>query len=154
MEPTLWSDQSSLPDTTKQMDNQTCKARTWVIMQRLLHGLGTQVLGHVQVASPQAPFFPKVPICSLPPPPSFKDKVKVFVHIKRSVPWWTGIWLSWRQRGRPQPRVLQGLWHMGPTRMTKKIMWLEWFEFLVWFGKFWYFGNFGNFGQFGHFKVN
>ena len=41
-------------------------------MQRLLHGLGTQVLGHVQVASPQAPFFPKVPICS--PPPPFKVK--------------------------------------------------------------------------------
>ena len=58
---------SSLPDTIEQVDNQTCKARTWVTMQRLLHGLGTQVPGHVQVASPQAPFFPKVPICSSPP---------------------------------------------------------------------------------------
>ena len=37
----------------------------------------TQVLGHVQVASPQAPFFPKVPICS-PPPPPFKVEVKGF----------------------------------------------------------------------------
>ena len=55
---------SSLPDTIEQVDNQTCKARTRVTMQRLLHGLGTQVPGHVQVASPQAPFFPKVPICS------------------------------------------------------------------------------------------
>ena len=50
---------SSLPDTIEQVDNQTCKARTRVTMQRLLHGLGTQVPGHVQVASPQAPFFPK-----------------------------------------------------------------------------------------------
>ena len=45
---------SSLPDTIEQMDNQTCKARTRATMQRLLHGLDTQVLGHVQVASPQA----------------------------------------------------------------------------------------------------
>ena len=67
---------SSLPDTIEQVDNQTCKARTRVTMQRLLHGLGTQVLGHVQVASPQAPFFPKVPICS-PPPPPFEEKVRI-----------------------------------------------------------------------------
>ena len=33
---------SSLPDTIEQVDNQTCKARTRVTMQRLLHGLGTQ----------------------------------------------------------------------------------------------------------------
>ena len=66
---------SSLPDTIEQVDNQTCKARTRVTMQRLLHGLGTQVPGHVQVASPQAPFFPKVPICS---PPPFEEKVGNF----------------------------------------------------------------------------
>ena len=64
---------SSLLDTIEQVDNQTCKARTRVTMQRLLHGLDTQVLGHVQVASPHAPFFPKVPICS---PPPFEEKVK------------------------------------------------------------------------------
>ena len=97
---------SSLPDTIEQVDNQTCKARTRVTMQRLLHGLGTQVPGHVQVASPQAPFFPKVPICS---PPPFEEKVKVFVHMKRSVLWWTGTAVEQRQRGRPQPRVPQGL---------------------------------------------
>ena len=49
---------SSLPDTIEQVDNQTCKARTGVTMQRLLHGLGTQVPGRVQVASPQAPVNP------------------------------------------------------------------------------------------------
>ena len=54
-------------------------------MQRLLHGLGTQVLGHVQVASPQAPFFPKVPICS-PPPSPFKVKVKGFYTHKTFSP--------------------------------------------------------------------
>ena len=67
---------SSLPDTIEQVDNQTCKARTWATMQRLLHDLDTQVLGHIQVASPQAPFFPKLPICS--PPPPFEEKVKIF----------------------------------------------------------------------------
>ena len=75
-------------------------------MQRLLHGLDTQVLGHVQVASPQAPFFPKVPICS---PPLFEEKVKIFVHIKVQSRGGQGQRLSWRQRGRPQPRVPQGL---------------------------------------------
>ena len=64
---------SSLPDTIEQVDNQTCKAGTRVTMQRLLHSLGTHVLGHVQVASPQAPFFPEVPICS---PPPFEEKVR------------------------------------------------------------------------------
>ena len=65
---------SSLPDTIEQVDNQTCKGRTRATMQRLLHGLDTQILVHVQVASPQAPFFPKVPICS---PPPFEEKVKI-----------------------------------------------------------------------------
>ena len=71
---------SSLLDTIEQVDNQTCKARTRVTMQRLLHGLGTQVLGHVQVASPQAPFFPKVP------PPPFEEKVKNFCTHKTFSP--------------------------------------------------------------------
>ena len=66
---------SSLPDTIEQVDNQTCNARTRVTMQRMLHGLGTQVRGHVQVASPQALFFPKVPICS--PPSPFEEKVRI-----------------------------------------------------------------------------
>ena len=57
---------SSLLDTIEQVDNQTCKARTQATKQRLLHDMDTQVLGHVKVASPQAPFFPKVPICSSP----------------------------------------------------------------------------------------
>ena len=78
---------SSLPDTIEQVDNQTCKARTRATMQRLLHGLDTQVLGHVQVASPQAPFFPKVSICSPPPPPHLRKRLKIFVHMKHSVLW-------------------------------------------------------------------
>ena len=53
-------------------------------MQRLLHGLGTQVLGHVQVASSQAPFFPKVPICSLPP--HLRLRLKVFYTHKTFSP--------------------------------------------------------------------
>ena len=75
---------SSLPDTIEQVDNQTCKARTRVTMQRLLHGLGTQVLGHVQVASPQAPFFPKVPICS--PPPHLRKRLEFFCTHKMFSP--------------------------------------------------------------------
>ena len=75
---------SSLLDTIEQVDNQTCKTRTQATMQRLLHGLDTQVLGHVQVASPHAPFFPKVPICSNPPP--FEEKVKNFCTHKMFSP--------------------------------------------------------------------
>ena len=71
---------SFLPDTIEQVDNQTCKARTRVTMQRLLHGLGTQVPGHVQVASPQAPFLPKVPICLPPPPPHLRKRLEFCTH--------------------------------------------------------------------------
>ena len=74
---------SSLRNTIEQVENQTCKARTRVTMQRLLHGLGTQVPGHVQVASPQAPFFPKLPICS---PPPFEEKVGNFCTHKMFSP--------------------------------------------------------------------
>ena len=69
---------SSLLDTIEQVDNETCKARTQATMQKLLHGLDTQVLGHVQVVSPQAPFFPKVPICS--PPPHLRKRLKFCTH--------------------------------------------------------------------------
>ena len=97
---------SSLPDTIKQVDNQTCIARTRATMQRLLHGLDTQVLGHVQVASPPSTILPQSTHLFTPP---FKDKVKIFVHINVQSHGGQGQWLSWRQRGRPQPRVPQGL---------------------------------------------
>ena len=112
---------SSLPDTIKQVDNQTCKARTWATMQRLLHGLDTQVLGHVQVASPQAPFFPKVPICS-PPPPPFKDKVKIFVHIKCSVQWWTGTAVELEAKGQASAQSTTGTVTFGANKKKKKCM--------------------------------
>ena len=108
---------SSLPDTIEQVDNQTCKARTRATMQRLLHGLDTQVLGHVQVASPQAPFFPKVPICS---PPPFKEKVKIFVHIKHSVPWWTGTAVELEAKGQASAQSTTGTVTLGANKRKKK----------------------------------
>ena len=107
---------SSLPDTIEQVDNQTCKARTRVTMQRLLHGLGTQVPGHVQVASPQAPFFPKVPICS---PPPFEKKVKVFVHMKRSVLWWTGTAVELEAKGQASAQSTTGTVTLGAQKKKK-----------------------------------
>ena len=109
---------SSLPDTIEQVDNQTCKARTRVTMQRLLHGLGTQVPGRVQVASPQAPFFPKVPICS--PPPPFEEKVGNFVHIKRSVPWWTGTAVELEAKGQASAQSTTGTVTLGAKKERKK----------------------------------
>ena len=108
---------SSLPDTIEQVDNQTCKARTWATMQRLLHGLDTQILGHVQVASPQAPFFPKVPICS---PPPFEEKVKIFVHIKRSVPWWTGTAVELEAKGQASAQSTTGTVTLRANKKKKK----------------------------------
>ena len=116
MEPTLWSDKSSLPDTIKQMDNQTCKARTRATMQRLLHGLGAQILGHVQVASPQAPFFPKYPFAH----PPFEEKVKIFVHIKRSVPWWTGTAVELEAKGQASAQSTTGTVTLGANKKKKK----------------------------------
>ena len=107
---------SSLPDTIEQVDNQTCKARTRVTMQRLLHGLGTQVPGHVQVASPQAPFFPKVPICS---PPPFEEKVGNFVHIKRSVPWWTGTAVELEAKGQASAQSTTGTVTLGANKKNR-----------------------------------
>ena len=87
-------------------------------MQRLLHGLDTQVLGHVQVTSSQAPFFPKVPIC-LPPPP-FEEKVGIFVHIKRSVPWWTGTAVVLEAKGQASARSATGTVTLGANKKKKK----------------------------------
>ena len=113
---------SSLPDTIEQVDNQPCKARTRATMQRLLHGLDTQVLGHVQVASPQAPFFPKVPICS--PPPPFEEKVKnfffFFVHIKHSVPWRTGTAVELEAKGQASAQRTTGTVTLGANKKKKK----------------------------------
>ena len=117
MEPTLCSDKSSLPDTFKQVDHQTCKARTWATMQRLLHGLDTQVLGHVQVASPQAPFFPKYPFAH---PPPFKDKVEVFVHIKCSVLWWTGTAVELEAKGQASAQSTTGTLGANKKKKEKK----------------------------------
>ena len=47
-------------------------SRTRVTMQRLLHGLGTQVLGQVQVASPCNTIFPPITLCSSPHPSFLK----------------------------------------------------------------------------------
>ena len=109
---------SSLPDTIKQMDNQTCKERTRATMQRLLHGLDTQVLGHVQVASPQVPFFPKVPILLTPLP--FKDKVEIFVHIKHSVPWWTGSAVELEAKGQASAQGTTGTVTLGANKKKRK----------------------------------
>ena len=109
---------SSLPDTIEQVDNQTCKARTRATMQRLLHGLDTQVLGHVQVASPHAPFFPKVPICS--PPPPFEEKIKIFVHVKRSVPWWTGTAVELEAKGQASAQSTTGTETLGANKKKKE----------------------------------
>ena len=110
---------SSLPDTIEQVDNQTCKARTRVTMQRLLHGLGTQVPGRVQVASPQAPFFPKVPICS--PPPHLRKRLEISVHIKCSVPWWTGTAVELEAKGQASAQSTTGTVTLG-AKKEKKIM--------------------------------
>ena len=129
MEPTLSSDKSSLPDTIKQMDNQTCKARTRATMQRLLHGLGTQVLGHVQVASPQAPFFPKVPICW---PPPFEEKVKIFCTHKTFSPvvdrdsGWAG-----GKGASLSPKYHRECDIGANKKKKKKIMIHEWFGILI-----------------------
>ena len=108
---------SSLPDTIEQVDNQTCKARTRVTMQRLLHGLGTQVPGHVQVASPQAPFFPKVPICS---PPHLRKRLEIFVHIRCSVPWWTGTVVELEAKGQASAQSTTGTMTLGANKKKRK----------------------------------
>ena len=123
------------------MDNQTCKARTRVTMQRLLHGLGTQVLGHVQVASPQAPFFPKVPICSPPPPPF---KVKGFYTHKTFSPVVDRDSVELEAKGQASAQSTTGTVTCGANK-RKKI------KVTLIVAHFEEFGNFENFEKFKHF---
>ena len=87
-------------------------------MQRLLHGLDTQVLGHVQVASPQAPFFPKVPICS--PPPHFRKRLEFVIHIKHSVPWWTGTAVELEAKGQVSAQSTTGTVTLGANKKKRR----------------------------------
>ena len=109
---------SSLPDTIEQVDNQTCKARTRVTMQRLLHGLGTQVLGHVQVASPQRHSSPKFPFAH-PPSPHLRKRLEFFVHIRCSVPWWTGTAVELEAKGQASAQSTTGTVTCGDQQEKK-----------------------------------
>ena len=111
---------SSLPDTIEQVDNQTCKARTRATMQRLLHGLDTQVLGHAQVASPQAPFFTILPQSTHLPTPPFEEKVKILVHIKRSVRRWTGTAVELEAKGQASAQSTTGTVTLGANKKKKE----------------------------------
>ena len=109
---------SSLPNTIEQVDNQTCKARTRVTMQRLLHGLGTQVPGRVQVASPQARSSPKYPFAH--PPPHLRKRLEIFVHIKCSVPWWTGTAVELEAKGQASAQSTTGTMTLGANKKKRK----------------------------------
>ena len=88
-------------------------------MQRLLHGLGTQVLGHVQVASPQALFFPKVPICS--PPPHLRLRLKVFYTHKMFSPVVDRDAVELEAKGQASAQSTTGTVTCGANK--KKIKW-------------------------------
>ena len=109
---------SSLPNTIEQVDNQTCKAKSRVTMQRLLHGLGTQVPGHVQVASPQAPFFPQS--THLLTPPHLRKRLEIFVHIRCSVPWWTGTAVELEAKGQASAQSTTGTMTLGANKKKRK----------------------------------
>ena len=101
---------SSLPDTIEQVDNQTCKARTRVTMQRLLHGLGTQVPGHVQVASPSSTVLPQSTHLLTPPP-----------HLRKR--------LKFLAKGQASAQSTTGTVTLGANRKRKKnkVAWIVWF---------------------------
>ena len=56
--------------------------------------------------------------------PPFKDKVKIFVHIKCSVPWWTGTVVELEAKGKASAQSTTGTVTLGANKnkKEKKIM--------------------------------
>ena len=52
--------------------------------------------------------------------PSFKEKVKIFVHIKRSVPWWTGTVVELGANGQASAQSTTGTVTLGANKKKKK----------------------------------
>ena len=55
-----------------------------------------------------------------PPPPPFEEKVKIFVHIKRSVPWWTGTAVELEAKGQASAQSTTGTVTLGANKKKKK----------------------------------
>ena len=53
-------------------------------------------------------------------PPPFKDKVKIFVHIKCSVPWWTGTAVELEAKGQASAQSTTGTVTLGANKKKKK----------------------------------
>ena len=50
----------------------------------------------------------------------FKDKVKIFVHIKRSVPWWTGTAVELEAKGQASAQSTTGTVTLGANKKKKE----------------------------------
>ena len=52
--------------------------------------------------------------------PPFKDKVKIFVHIKHSVPWWTGTAVELEAKGQASAQSTTGTVTLGANKKKEK----------------------------------
>ena len=52
--------------------------------------------------------------------PPFEEKVKIFVHIKRSVPWWTGTAVELEAKGQASAQSTTGTVTLGANKKKKK----------------------------------
>ena len=59
---------------------------------------------------------PKYPFAH---PPPFEEKVKIFVHIKRSVPWWTGTAVELEAKGQASAQSTTGTVTLGANKKKK-----------------------------------
>ena len=64
--------------------------------------------------------------------PKYPFKIfKIFVHIKHSVPWWTGTVVELEAKGQASAQSFTGTVTLGANKKKKKIMVNEWFSILV-----------------------
>ena len=71
---------------------------------------------------------PKYPFAH-PPPPPFEEKVGNFVHMKRSVLWWTGTAVELEAKGQASAQSTTGTVTLGANKKRKKnkVAWIVWF---------------------------
>ena len=72
---------------------------------------------------------PKYPFAHLPP--HLRKRLEIFVHIRCSVPWWTGTVVELEAKGQASAQRTTGTVTLWANKKKKKIMIHEWFGILV-----------------------
>ena len=109
---------SSLPDTIEQANNQTCKARTLDN-----HAEAATWSGHTGPWTCTGGITPSTILpqsTHLLTPPHLRIRLRFFVHIKCSVPWWTGTAVELEAKGQASAQSTTGTVALGANKKKNK----------------------------------